>query len=355
MSVSQYARRSLASAVLLALGLAACSHDEGPSPFNPEGMSADLAGAQTAFDSPMAASFQATGAEIAATLGAAAPVVISPSSALQRPATARRYAQSVARLLPSAGTKISASAAAIPSEVLGTTFVWDSEATAYVASDLSGAPAKGVRFLLYAINPVTGQPVEPLQELGYVDVTDVSAGSVIGTRVLVYADGVSYLDYTVSAAGTGTAGTITVKGFASNGSERANYTLQSTIAQSTNGMLLTLDYALSVPSRGLAINYTATFGNLSPEQVAVTLDFSVSGRNGDVTLSGTYGAAGGTFSVKVNGEIFATVTLGAGSDPTITGASGTALTPEEEAALRLILDFYDGSLAVFDNLLAPLN
>ena len=40
-------------------------------------------------------------------------------------------------------------------------------------------------------------------------------------------------------------------------------------------MLLTLDYALKIPSRGFAINYTATFGNIAPQQVAVTLDFSV--------------------------------------------------------------------------------
>src|SRR5512146_1262617 len=81
MRVSQSARYSLATAVLLVAGLTACSKDQGPSEFNPAGVSADLTTAQGAFSSPVTASFEATGAEIAATLGAAGPVVISPKMA----------------------------------------------------------------------------------------------------------------------------------------------------------------------------------------------------------------------------------------------------------------------------------
>ncbi len=355
MPFPHYARRSLATAMLLVMGLAACSHDEGPSEFNPNGMSADLTSAQGAFDSPVAASFDATGDEIAARLGATAPAVMSPMAALLHPAGARGYAAKVARMLPPESSRISASVAAIPSDLLGTTFVWDVETAAYVASDRPDAPATGVRFLLYAVNPVTHQPVEPLDELGYVDVTDVTTAAGSGARVVVYAGGVTYLDYTVIGSGNSASGTLTVSGSASNGVTRATYTLQNTIAQNSNGMLLTLDYSLAIPTRGLRVDYTVTFGNIAPDQVAVTLDFSVSGRNGDVTLSGTYGASGGTFSAKVNGSIFATVTLGDGADPIVTGASGAVLTAEEEGALKFILDFYDGSLVVFDNLLAPVD
>lgn len=350
---SQNATRSLGTALVLGLSLAACSQTDGPSEFNPSGVSADIAYAQTAFDSPISASFNAAGGDIGATLGQAAAVVLSPGTPLMHPASTERYAKSLARLLPAANG-INAAVAAIPAEMLGKTFVWDVNTDVYVASDLSGAPAKGVRFLLYAVNPVTGQPVEPLDELGYVDVTDVSSGSTQATRILVYADGVSYFDYTVRGTGTSSSGALTVEGFASNGVNRVNFDLQNTIAQSTNGMVLTLDYALSIPSRGLELSYTATFGNIAPEQVAVTLDFSISGRNGDIRLSGTYGASGGAFSVKVNGSVFATVTIGDGA-PVITSATGTALTPEEEASLQAMLAFYDGSLGVFDNLLAPVS
>ncbi|MGH7499810.1 MAG: hypothetical protein ACREL3_13280 [Gemmatimonadales bacterium] len=355
MDLSHSASRFLASAVLVAIGLTGCSQSEAPSDFNPDGMSSDLGSAQVAFDSPISASFDASGGEIAGTLGAAAPVVVSPAIAMLHPSTARDYAASMARLLPSARSPISAAVIAIPATVLGTTFVWDADSGAYVASDLTGAPAKGVRFMLYAVNPISRLPVVPLQELGYVDLTDVSTGSVKAIRVLAFAGGVTYLDYTVSGSGTSTSGTVTITGFASNGATRANFTLQNTIAQTANGVLLTLDYSLTIPSRGLSVNYSATFGNIAPQQVAVTLDFAVTGRNGNVNLSGTYGASGGTFSVKVNGSIFATVTLSTDSDPVVTGTSDTALTPPEEASIRAVLDFYDGSLAVFDDLLAPVN
>ena len=351
MRVSHSARCTLATAGLLVAGLTACSHEQGPSEFNPGGVTADLTTAEGAFDSPATASFSATGVEIAATLGAAGPVVISPKMALLHPTGADAYAKRVTTMLPKT-SRISASLASIPPAYLGTTFVWDPDSATYVASDRTGAPVDGVRFILYAIDPVTFQPVEPLDELGYVDVVDVSTNTVLATHVLVYADGRTWLEYTVSGTGTASSGSVDVEGYASNGVDRVNYTLANTIAQSTNGIVLTLDYSLSVPTRALTVSYTATFGNIAPDQVAVTLDFNIAGRNGDVRVSGTYGAEGGAFSVRVNGEVFATVTITNGQ-PVVESATGTALTAEEEASLQSILAFYDGSLSIFDDLFVP--
>ena len=353
MRVSHSARHCLTTAVLLVAGLTACSSEHGPSEFNPNGVTTDLTTAQNAFDSPIAASFDATGGEIAATLGAASPVAVSPKMALLHPSAAESYAKTVIRLLPKT-SRVSASAAAIPDAILGTTFVWDVETATYVASDLDGAPAAGVRFILYAIDPVTGFPVETLDELGYVDVVDVSTSTEFATHVVVFAEGKTWLEYTVTGTGTASSGALAVQGFASNGVDRVNYNLQNTIAQSSNGMVLTLDYGLTVPTRALSVEYTATFGNITPDQVAVTLDFTVSGRNGDVRVSGTYGASGGAFSVRVNGEVFATVTITNGA-PVVTSATGTALTPDEEASLQAILEFYDGSLSIFDDLFVPVS
>jgi hypothetical protein len=341
----------MAALLALGLGAGACSKDNGPSEFDPDGMSADMSASEAAFSTPITQSFGASGTAMARVLGGAAPAVASPALALLHPATTKPYAASLARLLPKA-RGLSASVASIPSEVLGTTFVWDLETQAYVASDESGAPSNGVRFLLYAVNPVTLEPADPLNELGYVDVTDVGAGATVGVRVVVVSEGVTYLDYTVTGTGTEESGTVAVEGFASNGTEHVNYTLQNTVAQSPNGMVLTLDFQLSVPSRGFSVNYTATFANLSPEDIAVTIDFRASGRNGDVRFSGTYDSDGGTFSVQVNGELFATITIGTG-EPVITGANGTELTASETAALRSVLLFYDGSLSVFGALLEP--
>ena len=71
-----------------------------------------------------------------------------------------------------------------------------------------------------------------------------------------------------------------------------------------------LDYELDVPSRrDLSIDGSVTFANISDTEVAVTLDLTVSGPNGDVRVVGTSGVNGGTFTVKVNGDTFAKITF----------------------------------------------
>jgi len=354
MRITHSARHSLVATVL-ALALAACGKDNGPSTFDPQGTSADMAAAQGAFASEPTSSFAAVGPDISAVLNGSPVVASSAALALSRPsASSVRYARQLTSLLAKPGRGIQASVAAIPSSVLGTTFVWDETSDVYVASSLAGAPALGVRFLLYAIDPVTLRPVEPVVEVGYVDVIDQSTTTLTDVRVKVVSGNVVYLDYDVAVTSSASSGVVTVSGFASNGSTQANFDLQNTVSQTAAGLVLSLDYHLDVPSRSLSLNWTATFANISDTEVAVTLDLGISGPNGDVRLVGTYGANGGTFTVKVNGDPFATVTLD-GSTPVITGPDGQPLTPDEEQTLETILDYYDQSLHAITELLAPIS
>jgi hypothetical protein len=353
MDVTHYARRSLAAAAL-ALALAGCGKDSNaPSEFNPQGTSADMAAAQGAFASAPTASFAAVGAEISTALGGSPLVASSAALTVTRPSQASaRYVKALASLVPTR-RGIQASATAVPATYLGATFVWDGTTNAYVQSDLTGAPSNGVRFLLYAVDPVTLQVVEPAVEVGYVDILDQSTSASTGFRVKVVEGSVVYLDYTVAANAASTGGLVTVSGFASNGSTLANFTLKNTISENAGGLVLALDYDLNVPSRGVSLNWTATFANISDTETVVTLDLGISGPNGQVRLVGTYGATGGSFSVKVNGDLFATVTLN-DSGQTVTGAGGAALTAEEEATLHDIMNYYEVSLVAFSELMLPL-
>lgn len=354
MRVTHSARRSLAAAVL-AVALAGCGKDSGPSEFDPQGTAADMSAAQDAFGSQQAASYAAVGLDISAVLNGSPAVASSAALVMSRPlANSARYARQLATLVPRSGKGIQATAAAVPASVLGTTFVWDEATDVYVASSLTGAPAAGVRFLLYAIDPVTLRPVEPVVEVGYVDVIDQSTSTLTDLRIKVVSGATVYLDYDVSAASTASGGLVTISGFASNGSVFANFSLKNTINQNASGLVLSLDYDLTVPSRNLTLNWTATFANISATEVAVTLDLAISGPNGNVRIVGTYGATGGAFTVKVNGDTFATITL-EGSTSVITGAGGAALTPEEEATLQTIIDYYDSSLGAFSDLLGPVS
>ncbi|UCC49825.1 MAG: hypothetical protein JSV41_06615, partial [Gemmatimonadota bacterium] len=89
--------------------------------------------------------------------------------------------------------------ATIPPDLLGVTFVYDPGQSAYVPSERMGAPANGVRFILYD-NP------SDLNEIGYLDFIDGSNFGVqpwvIDVSLEVFLTGVgTVLDYTV----TGTA------------------------------------------------------------------------------------------------------------------------------------------------------
>lgn len=350
MRVTQYARLSLSVAVL-ALALSACGKDSsGPSEFNPEGTTSDMAAAHDAFASEPAASFVAVSADISTVLGPAPVALTAPMVSVRPTAATLAYARQLVRFLPQGQAGIQASMGAIPSEVLGTTYVWDEATDTYVASDVDGAPSTGVRFLLYAVDPVTHIPVEPVVEVGYVDVLDHSTTTTTAIQVKVVSGSTVYLDYNISAGGTETSGSVTVSGYAFNGATRADFSLTFTLSQT----MYSLDYSLKVPSRKLSLDWTATIANISQEDVALTLDFAIAGPNGDVRLVGTLGATSGTFTVKVNGSQFATITL-EGSTAVITGANGAALTPEEEETLHTILDYYDESSTVFADLLAPLS
>jgi hypothetical protein len=351
MHVTQYARRSL-SAGVLALALAACGKDTGPSEFNPQGTSADMAAAEAAFASEQTSSFSAVGTDISVALNGSPVVASAAELMLTRPSAASaRYARRLAALVPSASRGIQASMAAVPSAVLGTTFVWDETNDVYVASDLPGAPTSGVRFLLYAVDPVGSRPVEPVVEVGHVDITDHSTSTAVDVGVRVVEGSVVYLDYKVKATATASGVLITVSGSASNGTTVATFNLKNTL-DNAGSPVLSFDYQLDVPSRHLSLDWTGTIANISPTESAVTLDLAISGQNGDVRITGTYGVSGGSLSVKVNGDLLATANLD-NVDPVVTGASGAPLTPEEEASLQAIFECYFGVLDVFDSLLFP--
>jgi hypothetical protein len=353
MRVTHYARRSFAAAGL-ALALAGCKNDgASPSEFDPQGTSADVAAAQDAFASGPTASFAAVGGDISLALNGSPLVASSAALALSHPSKAsERYARQIASLVTAGGgSGIQASVVAIPSEVAGKTFVWDESTDTYVVSGLSGAPSNGVRFLLYAVDPVTLRPVEPVVETGYVDVIDQSTSALVNVRVQVVEGNVTYLDYQVVESVTASSGLLTISGFAFNGTTRANFTLKNTVSENNGGVVIVLDYSLDVPSRDLSVDWTATFADTLE---SVTLDLTVSGPNGDVRLVGTSNADGGTFTVKVNGNTFATITV-TGSSLVVTGATGDPLTSDEQQALEAVFDSFEGSLDAFSALLMPVN
>jgi hypothetical protein len=243
----------------------------------------------------------------------------------------------------------SAASASIPSEIAGKTFEYNG--TEYVPTERTGAPSNGVRFIIYAVNPITLQPTNPLDEVGYVQVTDLSGSTAQAARVVVVSNNITYLDYTAVATATATGGRITVTGYVTDGEHRANINLRSTVTEE-NG--LSLLYSIDVPQRDVSIDLTMTTTGLDPQTATVGIDLGMSGPNGTVSMSGEFTESGGTITVRVNGDVFANVVSDGGGEPVITGADGQPLSQEDEVAFQQIFNLTGEAFITFDVMLMPI-
>ena len=356
MRVMQSTKRSVTLFAALSLALTGCG--SGPDvPFNPTGTSADVQAVNATFASPAFASFASFSPYFDLAL-APAPLIARSAQAFnfrgatnagQLRAAAARNAQRVAALTPKpANGSFSAASAAIPAEAAGKTFEFSGGS--YAPTARTGAPANGVRFIVYAVNPITFAPVMPLQEVGYVQMTDLSGSSSQAARVVVVSGETTYLDYTVTATATVTGGRVTVAGYVTDGTNRANVNLRSTVTQSTG---LTLVYTLDVPQRDVSIDLTMTMTGLDAQTFTMDIDLGMSGPNGSVSMSGQLTDTGGTLDVRVNGDLFATITSSGAGDPVITGADGQPLTDEDATALQNILEITDSAFTSFDEMVVP--
>jgi hypothetical protein len=231
-----------------------------------------------------------------------------------------------------------------PSDILGNTYVYNVDTQQYEADPTqTEAPANGVRFILYAVDPIIGQVLTPLQEIGTLDLTDESTPSADVVRLLAVVNGTTYLDYLASASrtSTGTA-TLNALGFVANGVAQVDFDL--TFAASASG--IAADYLLSandnsihlVASLAAAGSVTATV-TISDGTNAVALAFTAAG----TTLDGT---------VKYNNSTVVLIS-GTPDNPVFTRADGTALTQSEIAALQYLGAIFEEIFDHFDDLLGP--
>jgi hypothetical protein len=358
MRVLQCTKRSVTLLAAACVALTACG-DSGPEvPFNPTGTTEDIEAVHGSFASPAFASFSAFSSYFEAALGT--PPLVSGSADAFRfrrttnagefRAAAVRNARRVAALMQGrTNGSFSASSAAIPTDLAGTTFEFDG--LEYVPTDRTGAPSNGVRFIIYAVNPITLQPEMPLVEVGHVQLTDLSGSTTQAARVVVVSNDITYLDYTVTATATVSGGRISVIGYVTDGLYRANVNLRSTVNEAAG---LTLTYSLDVPQRDVSIDLTMSTTGLDPATSTISIDLGMSGPNGAVSMSGQFTGDGGTITARVNGDLFATITSGAGGEPIVTGADGQPLAAEDEVALQNIFALTGDAFVNFDLMLMPI-
>src|SRR6266702_2178156 len=223
----------------------------------------------------------------------------------------------------------------VTTAALGTTYVWDPATNSYVASSDSGAPANGERFMLYALSQRSGLPSVPLTSIGYVDLTDSSAGATGVTLVGTPAaePPATYASYSVAAGGASLAG------FVTDGTTRLDLNVRAD--STTSPGTLREQTAIAVAGQDLQVDESVTVSGENGDTVGMTTDLRVASGGevvraaGDVTLDTTTNLGSGQMAVSVNDSAFATITLG-GPDLAFAPAPDVTVTTADETTLRAL-------------------
>lgn len=320
------------TSLALAMYAAACDSGTGPSAnFDPQATA-------TSVDAVVAA-FQANGDALAsmnlATQALGASVVNDmlprePGQILPSP----QAAQSIVKDLTVQ--------AIFPSNALGVTFVYDTAQAMYVPSDQTGAPTNGVRVIYYAMDPITNKPAQPLNALGYVDLTDESTPASVRLGIAIVQTGatdVTLADYYIDVATTQTQTDASIQlssvGYVSNGTDQLDFDLSETLTlSSTSGMQVTMDYQASLADQDISVRFQGT--GTTDSQGLSTLNITFTLQNGadklvlDVTITGDTTVEG---TLAFNGKTVMNLS-GTTDNPTFTKADGSALTQSDMTALQ---------------------
>jgi len=315
---------------LLVIASAACGDDAtGPGtddPFDPEQANADFAAVEQAIVAN--ADLEADMVHVSATLEGlpTAALVFGPADLT---ALSTLSAQSpLVRPIRSAPLALNgASQPIIPADLLGTTFEWDDVEGAYVATERAGAPAAGVRFILY--DRTQAPPVEN----GFLDLTDESDASADRLSVHVEKSGVTRLDYDVVVTETTSGGTISVEGFLTDGASRIDFEVVQSVDETADGLTIELSFSIALAGESLSVgaDFVVDIGTTTSIDFVATF---VNGANTlvlDLSQQGEGDVAG---TVEWNGELVMTIADDGTGEPTFLGPDGEELTAAEAAAIE---------------------
>jgi len=245
----------------------------------------------------------------------------------------------------------------LPEPLLGTTLVWNPDTQDYeIDPERTDAPSNGIRFVMFAVNPITGRPAEPLSEIGFVDLLDESTAD-SGLRLRVRAVDTSgssevvLLDYFVEGtfvlAGESRV-ELAAEGFLSDGTDRVDFSLAQEITVPAGSSLAegATSYRLWIEDgASLLLETTGSFDLQSGEAAALAVTLTLE-EGADAVVLGVEFSPDGALdgSVSFNGEPVILVS-GTVDEPEFTRPDGSALTESEREALETLLQSVEEILA----------
>lgn len=224
-----------------------------------------------------------------------------------------------------------------PDSLLGKTLAWSCATQRYVIADTAGAPATGVRVLLYQLR-ADGGLVCPTTQIGQLDLVDVSTAETRAVRV----SAIPFVDYTLSRLLADSQGASSASGFVGDGDERLTFQRSEDFNSTTHRSAAATQLDDSARDFHAELQDSAQMG---VDTYTDRLDLQL--RRPDQTLE-LQGAAGWFNTYRswnelatLDGAPFATVSgemVPEGGHPRVTPAAGGILT---DAQRRLVLAAVD--------------
>jgi len=252
-----------------------------------------------------------------------------------------------------AGRVVGPFAFVIPPDVRGTTYVFDPEQHRYVADPArEGAPQDGVRYILYAVDPLTGEP-RVSEEIGHADLTDQGdeTPNAASLRLQAVLDGITFVDYTVALVGAPHAMELAVNGTFFDRSKHLRFAIRAHAEAAEERQSLGLQFQLEVPEDGFALANQAR-AVATPADSTVHAEQAVHIDAATFAISSVHGPDRVDATVGVNGVPFAEIHGRAGT-LIVVGPNGEPLSAEERIALGRLLGLFDGVSRMLGHLLEP--
>ncbi|MSR05908.1 MAG: hypothetical protein EXR93_02375 [Gemmatimonadetes bacterium] len=251
-------------------------------------------------------------------------------------------------LLPSPLSPASASPMDIlPATALGKTFTYNPQTGKYASSGQPGAPANGVRYLLYKVDNTTKAIVLPAESVGYLDLTNETTPSPNSLGIKAVVNNITVLDYKATGTASGASISLTAKGNVANATGQLAFDLSQNHVPTTG---IKVDYKVTAPTPDVSIQVVLSAPPGSGVKSTVTLTVTEGRNKLEVNAIGNDAAVEG--SVRYNKSTLAKIS-GSGANPVFTGQGGRQLSAQDLEGLKTLFAFVDELFDGIDNLLAP--
>ncbi|MEE8191122.1 MAG: hypothetical protein V3T74_00140 [Gemmatimonadales bacterium] len=240
-------------------------------------------------------------------------------------------------------------AVTFPADLLGKTLVFNPLTEQYEVDPARDgeAPSNGLRLVLYAVDPILHQIVEPLTEVGYLELTDQDTPAMDAVGIVAVISSVTVLDYLASAQVTTTSITFTADGFLTDGTTRVDFLLSVAFDETAGSITIDYDVDVDADQAGVHLVMVLTEATQSTD-VTLTINHGANEVVFHVTLTETSMVG----SVTHNGDTVIDIS-GTPDQPIFTDHDGNELTEAQLFAVGQMFEAAGEVLDHLDDLLGP--